>query len=83
MERSGSELVVFRKLDLASLSSVWQFSERILEEEDEIHVLINNARVMFPPYTRTEDGFELTFAVNHLGHFLLTNLLDRIKSSPS
>ena len=83
-KRSGSELVLFRKLDLASLASVRQFSERILREEPQIHVLINNAGVMFPPYTVTEDGYELTFAVNHLGHFLLTLLLlDRIKSSPS
>ena len=84
-KKSLSEHVVFRKLDLASLMSVRRFCERVLKEEDKIHVLINNAGVMFPPYTQTEDGYELSLAVNHLGHFLLTNLLlDRIKdSSPS
>ena len=69
-------------LQPGSLASVRQFSEQILQEEPEIHVLINNAGVMFPPYTKTEDGHELQFAVNHLGHFLLTHLLlDCIKSS--
>ena len=81
-KKSQSELVVYRHLDLASLASVRQFSEHILQEVSGIHVLINNAGVMFPPYTKTEDGYELQFAVNHLGHFLLTHLLlDRIKSS--
>ena len=81
-KRTNSQNVIFKKLDLASLASVRQFSEEILQEEEHINVLINNAGVMIPPYMLTEDGFELQFGVNHLGHFLLTNLLlDRIKQS--
>jgi NAD(P)-dependent dehydrogenase (short-subunit alcohol dehydrogenase family) len=82
---SESQNVSFKQLDLASLASIRKFSEEILEEEREINVLINNAGVMFTSKLQTEDGFELQFGVNHLGHFLLTNLLlDRIKeSSPS
>ena len=79
---SKSQDVVLKKLDLASLTSVRQFSEEILKEEGQINVLINNAGVMMTPYSKTEDGFEIQFGVNHLGHFLLTNLLlDRIKQS--
>ena len=79
-DKSGSDEVAFKKLDLASLSSVRTFAEEVLQEEERIDILINNAGVMFPPYTHTEDGFELQFGVNHLGHFLLTLLLlDRIK----
>ena len=83
-ERSASNNVVFKKLDLASLSSTRRFASEILQEEDRIDVLIANAGVMFPPYTLTKDGFELQFGVNHLGHFLLTALLlDRIKATPN
>ena len=82
--RANSEDIVFVQLDLASLQSVRDFSTKILEEEAHIDLLINNAGVMIPPYTLTKDGFELQFGVNHLGHFLLTNLLlERIKESPS
>ena len=79
---SDSENVVFRQLDLASCKSIRNFAERILTEEREINILINNAGIMFVPYQLTEDGFESQFGVNHLGHFLLTHLLlDRIKES--
>ena len=82
--RSKNENVVFVKLDLASLKSVRDFSDRVLQDEVHIDILINNAGVMVPPYTKTEDGFELQIGVNHLAHFLLTNLLlERIKETPS
>jgi NAD(P)-dependent dehydrogenase (short-subunit alcohol dehydrogenase family) len=64
--------VEVRKLDLASLASVREFAA---ECEKPIDVLINNAGVMVPPLSRTEDGFEMQFGTNHLGHFALTNLL--------
>jgi NAD(P)-dependent dehydrogenase (short-subunit alcohol dehydrogenase family) len=61
-----------RRLDLASLASVREFAAGW---EGELSLLINNAGIMVPPLTRTEDGFELQFGTNHLGHFALTNLL--------
>ena len=82
--KSGSEDVIYHHLDLASLSSVRQFAETILQEESHIDILINNAGIMACPQWKTEDGFEMQFGVNHLGHFLLTNLLlDRLKEAPS
>ncbi|XP_022099436.1 retinol dehydrogenase 12-like [Acanthaster planci] len=78
---SRGQLVV-RQLDLASLASVRAFADKIKEEEPRLHVLINSAGVMMCPRQLTEDGFEMHFGVNHLGHFLLTNLLlDLLKSS--
>ena len=80
---SGNDKVEYRHLDLASLASVRQFAEEILQEETPIDILINNAGIMRCPYWRTEDGFEMQFGVNHLGHFLLTNLLlERLKQAP-
>ncbi|XP_056150260.1 retinol dehydrogenase 14b [Lampris incognitus] len=74
--------LVLKHLDLASLTSVRRFCEEISKEESKIDVLINNAGVYQCPYTKTEDGFEMQVGVNHLGHFLLTNLLvDTLKSS--
>ena len=61
-----------RRLDLASLASVREFAAGW---QGGIDVLVNNAGVMVPPMSRTEDGFELQFGTNHLGHFALTNLL--------
>ena len=64
-----------RQLDLGRLASVRAFAEEYLGERDRIDVLINNAGVMACPKDTTYDGFELQFGTNHLGHFLLTNLL--------
>lgn len=82
--RSCHSDVVYSQLDLASLRSVREFSSRTLEEEPHIDILINNAGVLMAPYSKTEDGFELQFGVNHLAHFLLTNLLlERLKEAPA
>ena len=81
---SKNNNVHFRLLDLASFASIRKFCSQVLAEEPRIDVLINNAGIMCCPYWKTEDGFEMQFGVNHLGHFLLTNLLlDRIKEGPA
>ena len=63
------------QLDLASLASIRSFCECFTREYGELYVLVNNAGVSVCPYMETEDGFEMQFGVNHLGHFALTNLL--------
>jgi NAD(P)-dependent dehydrogenase (short-subunit alcohol dehydrogenase family) len=63
------------ELDLASLPSVREAAETIRSTCPHLDLLINNAAVMQVPFQSTEDGFELTFGVNHLGHFALTGLL--------
>lgn len=81
---SRNENVEYRHIDLASLASVRKFAQGILDEGIPVDILINNAGIMRCPYWKTEDGFEMQFGVNHLGHFLLTNLLlERIKQSPN
>jgi len=80
--RSGSEAVEVMPLDLASFASIRTFSDRLLATHDQIDVLVNNAGLVQQQRALTADGFEMTFGVNHLGHFLLTNLLlDRITAS--
>ncbi len=63
------------RLDLASLHSIRDCADKILEKEGGVHVLVNNAGVMMCPDWKTEDGFDMQFGTNHLGHFLLTELL--------
>ena len=63
----------FMALDLASLASVAAFAKRMAAEHGTLDLLVNNAGVMMPPRRRTtEDGFELQFGTNYLGHFALT-----------
>jgi NAD(P)-dependent dehydrogenase (short-subunit alcohol dehydrogenase family) len=84
-EKSGTDNVHLLQLDLASLDSVREFSRKFHQLESQLHILINNAGVMACPKALTKDGFEMQLGTNHLGHFLLTNLLlDLLKaSSPS
>ncbi len=71
-------------LDLASLHSVKSFATEFKQQYARLDLLINNAGVMMPPYSKTQDGFELQFGTNHLGHFALTaQLIDLIKSTPN
>jgi len=70
-------------VDLANLESFHKFAENFKDKCNKLDLLINNAGVMTPPYTKTKDGFELQFGTNHLGHFALTGLLiDLIKKTP-
>lgn len=69
-------------LDLASLKSVKSFAIEFKSKYKRLDLLINNAGVMIPPYSKTEDGFELQFGTNHLGHFALTaQLIDLLKQT--
>ena len=73
------QLVVF---DLADLSSVRRGAAEILEQAPRLDVLVNNAGLVLSERRVTVDGYEATFATNHLGPFLLTNLLlDRMRAS--
>lgn len=63
------------RLDLASLDTVHSFADHFKNKYDRLDILINNAGVMMPPYSKTADGFEIQMGVNHLGHFALTGLL--------
>jgi NAD(P)-dependent dehydrogenase (short-subunit alcohol dehydrogenase family) len=63
------------KLNLADFASIDDFSAYIIATYEKLDVLINNAAAIMPSYQKTENGFELGFGVNYLGHFRLTALL--------
>lgn len=72
------------QFDLSSLNSVKVFADNFLALNLPLNILINNAGIMFCPYQLSQDGIEMQFATNHLGHFYLTNLLlDKMKSTAS
>ena len=74
--------VDFVHLDLSSLQSVRTFADAFISRNLPLHILINNAGVMYPPYSQTQDGYESQFQINYLSHFYLTQLLlDSLKES--
>lgn len=83
--QGGTGELLYGHLDLASLSSVKNFSDKVLETESRLDLLVNNAGIMIPPPSKTEDGFEIQFGVNFIGHFALTghlfHLLEATKGS--
>jgi NAD(P)-dependent dehydrogenase (short-subunit alcohol dehydrogenase family) len=80
--RGGPGTVEAAPLDLASFASIRRFAREVAPGLGRLDVLVNNAGLVQLDHTVTEDGFETTFGVNHLGHFLLTTLLlDQLRSS--
>ncbi len=77
--RGGRADAEVMALDLARLASVRELAAEFAGHHDRLDVLVNNAGLMLSSRRRTVDGYEMTFQVNHLGHFLLTQLLhDRL-----
>lgn len=80
--RAGTDRAEVLPLDLASTRSIRTFAAELQDRHDRLDVLVNNAGGILSERRSTEDGFEATFGVNHLGHFLLTALLvDRLQAS--
>ncbi|KMT06296.1 hypothetical protein BVRB_7g162190 [Beta vulgaris subsp. vulgaris] len=82
LDKIKSARIDVLKLDLCSIKSVKEFAAEFLSLDLPLNILINNAGIMFCPFKLSEDGIELQFATNHIGHFLLTNmLLDKMKQT--
>lgn len=80
-ERSGNSAELLMA-DLSSLADVRHLAAEFLSKHDSLHVLLNNAGAVYSQRLVSQDGYEMTIAVNHLAHFLLTDLLlDVIKAS--
>lgn len=72
-ETNGDVVVEF--CDMASLRSVRDFCSKVLESESRVHILINQACIMWSPLRRTAEGHEMHWGANHLAHFVMTQLL--------
>ena len=75
IRKSTGKTISVETLELGSTKSIRAFAERINSRDRKIDLLINNAGIMACPEGTTEDGFELQFGTNHLGHFLMTCLI--------
>ena len=81
-ERARSDKIETAVADFASLAQVRALAETVLSAHDRLDVLVNNAGLIASRFRLSEEGYELTIAVNHLAPFLLTNLLlDRLRAS--
>lgn len=81
---SGNPRIEFLQADFASLADVRRLAAEVAQRAPRIDVLVNNAGGVFAKRTLSQDGHELTFAVNHLAPFLLTHLLlDTLKGAPA
>jgi retinol dehydrogenase 12 len=82
LQATGNDRIEAVMIDFASMSSIRAGAADILRRTPHIHVLLNNAGALYTERQQSQDGLELTFAVNHIGYFLLTTLLlDAIKQS--
>ncbi len=84
-KRSGASVVESLLCDFSSQAQIHKLANEFRVKHDSLHVLVNNAGSVFAKRGLTEDGIERTFAINHLGYFLLTNLLTDllVKSAPA
>lgn len=82
VEATGNASVELLLADMSSQRQIREAAREFRARHDRLDILVNDAGAVFPRFERTEDGIEQTFAVNHLGYFLLTTLLlDRIEAS--
>ena len=81
---TGNDQVALFVAEFGSLEQIRRVAGELKAAYPAIHILVNNAGIIYPQRRVSEEGFELTLAVNHLAHFLLTNLLlDNIRASGS
>jgi retinol dehydrogenase 12 len=84
-EETGNQTVNYLAADLSSQKEIWDLVESFCSKYDRLDVLVNNAGGFFMNRIESEDGIELTWALNHLSYFMLTNLLIKMlkKSAPA
>lgn len=85
IESTRNTKLDYIRCDLSSMKDIRQMAERFLQRYNRLDVLINNAGLIVPEFRKTVDGYEYTFALNHLGYFLTTGLLIEtlLKSAPA
>ena len=75
LKKTTGKIFEYGILELDKVPSIRKFAQDWLNKHNKLDILINNAGIMGTPHILTDEGYELQFATNHLGHFLLTNLL--------